>query len=95
MEVSDNLTPRPLYPQNKTPITGALLVGRWVAPRAGLDAIVKEVHHCPCWVLNCGRPARNLVFYSLGAEIVLSLSSCYCLHFIVFGKVRGKVVRVL
>jgi len=48
-------------PGVKAPVTN--WIGGWVGPRAGLDAIAKRTisHHCLCWELNPGRPARSLV----------------------------------
>jgi hypothetical protein len=66
MEVSSQLTPRPLYPRGRVP--GKHWVGGCVGSRAGLEPVAKgkNFHHCPCSELN---PAVQ----SLRSILILSL----------------------
>jgi hypothetical protein len=41
-------------PEERTPVTNG--IGSWVGPRAGLNAVEKRKHSCPCRVSNPGRP---------------------------------------
>jgi hypothetical protein len=38
---------RPLYPQGKNPLSPTHLIGGWVGPTAGLDAVVKRKFSSP------------------------------------------------
>jgi hypothetical protein len=53
MEVS-SFTPRPLYPQGKSPSTH--WIGGWVGRRAFFDAVVKRKNSSPCRESNPGTP---------------------------------------
>jgi hypothetical protein len=40
---------------------GTHWIGRWVGPRAGLDAVAKRKNLAPCRESNLGHPSRSLV----------------------------------
>jgi hypothetical protein len=65
-----SITPRRIYPEERDPDTQWL--GRWMGPRAGLDAVKKRKVSFPCWESNPGRPASSTLLYKLSYP-----GSCY------------------
>jgi hypothetical protein len=55
-ELSDSSPDR--FTPGKDPHPGNNLIGDWVGPRAGPDAVEQRKISCPCRKSNPGRPAR-------------------------------------
>jgi hypothetical protein len=78
-------SPRTFYPRGNSPRNP--LIGDWVGPKAGLDAVEKRKISCPCRESDPGRPAVSPSLYRLSYSGSLCYFGSECkLNFITEGS---------